>query len=610
LNEVRSLPVPDREWSWVDLGVVAAGISGDMTRNITLPTGPMTGQLLSTTGTYTLPPGFLGTTFLDFLPRMTRPGYANHPNGSYTTDTVARTFNARYFPPSPGTTQTLIPQTASLISAACEISAVFLRNVAAGALAPVAFPPGPRSLTPGLNGCIPPGKGLLEIWSLFDGSSSTGGLAIADLSNDGKADVVILNGNEIIIYHGQDSGEGVWYALPDRLLLDGTPSFGLAVADLDGNGRLDIVSGNGFNPNVAVFLQTAPGSYTMTTWPVGSFPSELWVGDVTGDGIKDIVIGNPGGITWVAGDGAGGFGPPTTVPCGATAVAAAPPVDMDGDGRADVACAEMANQVHFLRGTPTGLQDSGVSRPTPAQVGRMSVGDLNGDGLPDLAITTTGTPVLQTWVNQGTNFQFATASDFSLSATPWDVRIAELNGDSLRDVVTIDNAGGRLLEYAGTGGGALDPFPFFTQVMGSPQTQVLAIGDLNADGNSDVAVADTLQPLVRLFASRQPIPAGAGPLSFVAPPDTRVYVVTRGVYPSALDYEVISRGTAGLNVVDFPATSPLRPSRPTAPGQYVSWYPLTFASNDPATLSMNNYRTFRVPQDSQGFTWSPSLYRR
>src|SRR5205814_913500 len=62
LNEDLNLsPYPNREWSWIDLGVVATNISGNVTRNVTLPSGPMTSQLLTSTGSYALPSGYLGT---------------------------------------------------------------------------------------------------------------------------------------------------------------------------------------------------------------------------------------------------------------------------------------------------------------------------------------------------------------------------------------------------------------------------------------------------------------------------------------------------------------------------------------------------------------------
>src|SRR5205823_8732663 len=120
------------------------------------------------------------------------------------------------------------------------------------------------------------------------------------------------------------------------------------------------------------------------------------------------------------------------------------------------------------------------------------------------------------------------------------------------------------------------------------------IGDLNTDGNMDVVASIASGPFLRVFAARRPIPAGTDLYSFTADPKTRVFVVSRGPQAAnlfATDYEVVSRGTGGTNTVEFPLTSTLRPSRPAPAGQLVSWYPLLYLANDPATLNMDNYHT-------------------
>ena len=410
---------------------------------------------------------------------------------------------------------------------------------------PMAFQPGPRSLSPGLSGCIPVGTGLQEDAAIFDGSGPLGGVATADLNGDGMGDMLLLAGNEVIIYYGQGSGEGVFGGPAQRLSIPG-PSFpmGIDVGDLDHDGRLDIVTGDG--TALAVFLQTSPGSFQLSSPAVPNLAGGVSLGDINGDGFLDIAVLPSGGpFMWLLNNGDGTFGPAASAPCNSAASTSAvsPLTDLDGDGKADLACSDSADLLHFFRGTATGLQDTGITRPSPAGARHIATGDLDGDGRKDLAITTQGATLkLQTLKNLGV-FQFTVGSDLPLTTVPQDVKIAELTGDSFGDVVLVDDTP-TLIEYQGTGAGAVSPF-FTVPVFGIVGlTDMLAIGDVNTDGNLDVVLGDS-SPSVRALPARRSIPAGADTLSFVAAPTTRIINVLRGPSQYAWDFELQRAGGGG-----------------------------------------------------------------
>jgi hypothetical protein len=155
---------------------------------------------------------------------------------------------------------------------------------------------------------------------------------------------------------------------------DGIP-YGLAVADLNADGRPDVVTVNDFYDygtasyygEVAVHLDGG-GTYVSETDP---YPRAVAVGDFTGDGNPDLVI--TGQTVYLRpGDGGGGFGSPISISTGEPEAVA----DFNGDGRADI---DSGGSV-FLS-----LGDGTFTEPI-YHGGSPAVGDFNGDGRPDVAV--------------------------------------------------------------------------------------------------------------------------------------------------------------------------------------------------------------------------------
>jgi len=608
LNENRALPYPNREWSWIDLGVVATNISGNMTVNVTMPTGPVT-PLASSTLQFTLPAGYLGEAFVSLLPRLTRPGYANHPNGG-TQYLGGNTVRADYFPPSPGASQTLIPNVASAIAQACEQSTVWLYNATPGAQPAITFPPGPRSLTPGLNGCIPAGTGLQFQTNVGGNQPALGGVAAADVSRDGAGDLVMVSGTELGVYFGVSTGDGFFNFSPDVTIPLPSNGAGVVVADFNGDTWLDMAVGLPATNEVMLVLQATGGGtfFTTSLGTAGVSPAFLSAGDFSGDGVVDLVYAGGPLVGWMRGRGDSTFDPPGSLPTVASVTALSPIATLDADTRGDVACGQQDNRIRFFRGTATGLQAVAGSMVTPGRPVSIATGDLDGDGIQDLAAAMDLPGTFQTLRGTG-GFTYGLVTNLLLASSPTRVAMAELTGDSLKDVV-LALSDFQFIELGGTGGGAVSQiFSGFTAMVPFE----LAIGDVNTDGNPDVMVGSGTGgqlPQVDVYLVRRSIPAGTDALSFVAPATTRVYGVDRGAWPYAFDYQIISRAVAGTNTVSFPLTSTLRPSRPAPAGQHVFWAPSTYLANDPANLSIDNFRPNRLRLDGQGFVWDYWKYRR
>src|SRR5208337_3373548 len=185
-------------------------------------------------------------------------------------------------------------------------------------------------------------------------------------------------------------GDGTFH--PQQTYPVGADPQGIAVADFNGDGHADLAVTNQADNTVSVLLGTGcPMNMNcfqpQQTYPVGSVPSSVAVGDFNGVGNLDLAVANHGSnnVSVLLGDGTGGFSPATGSPYAAgTGPIGVAVGDFNGDGRLDLVTAnQQGGNVSVLLSNGNG----GFSRvdydagPNPNFV---AVGDFNGDGKPDV----------------------------------------------------------------------------------------------------------------------------------------------------------------------------------------------------------------------------------
>jgi len=302
----------------------------------------------------------------------------------------------------------------------------------------------------------------------------------ADLNGDGRDDVVVANQTDSSVYVALSGADGKLGA-PVKYQLSIAPTT-IAAADFNGDGKDDLVTANSNSPTLTLLTNNGSGGFSVASGPnTGGNNNSITTGDFNGDGKADIATAQTASIAALLGDGSGGFSPVKKIGNkGGPAIIAE---DFSGDGKDDLVLGGSTTTALFNDGA--GNFNSTITYGTGTFTTAFVAKDFNGDGKIDLAASGHNSHTVSILLNaNGSAFQAPNV--FEPSLFPSTLNVGDLNRDGKPDLVVANNLSFEV-SFGDGKGSFVAPRRFDSLLDLSGAISAVQLGDFNKDGNTDLA---------------------------------------------------------------------------------------------------------------------------
>ncbi len=381
-------------------------------------------------------------------------------------------------------------------------------------------------------------------------------LAVGDLDGDGKVDLAVANKyeNNISILINTSTAGVISYA--PKIDFPASSSSFISIGDIDGDGKLDlIITNTNVTPNaISVFRNiSSPGSIAFTEYDISTqlFPGKVTVGDIDGDGKPDLLLAYPtiglkmGYFKNISTPGSISFDSELDLVTKGVANAISMG-DIDGDGKPDLVLTDITSNIFsvFRNTSSSGLIsfDARLDFTTGNSPFTAAIGDLDGDGKADVALTWGYPAFVSIFRNTSIpgSISFSSSQDYPMIDLANDIQISDLDGDGKPEVVPIiENSSPSYISVLNniSTPGNISFAPVVNYLTGlNPFSG--AVVDVDGDGMPDLLSANATSGTISILKNQSSVPLPLSLLSF------------RGILKEN-EVELIWQTTAELNTSSF-----------------------------------------------------------
>ena len=346
--------------------------------------------------------------------------------------------------------------------------------------------------------------------------------------------------NSVSIFLG--NGNGTFIAATNFATGSGPKS--VAMGDVNGDGFLDLATANfsavSASDRLSLLLGNGDGSFKAPTYLTsGTKPFSLIMADINGDGKKDLISANynSANVSILLGNGNGTFQSATSASTGTRPVSVAA-ADLDGDGKIDLAVANSynnivspINSISLLAGNGDGTFKTAVNFTTGTRPYCVTIADINGDSKPDIATANEGSDNISVFLNTTNNPSNFAGQTYTVDATAPTIAItsdktALKSGETATITFTLSEASstfieadisitsGTLSNFTGSGTSYTATFTPTANITTTATFNVLANTFTDTAGNNNTAATqlsiniDTAAPTITITSSASALKSG------------------------------------------------------------------------------------------------------